>query len=47
MLFWLADVLQEFISGFGMFRYLTLRGILGVMTALGISMLMGPWVIKN
>jgi len=47
MLFWLADVLQEFISGFGMFRYLTLRGILGVMTALGISMLMGPWVIKK
>ncbi|WP_185235845.1 phospho-N-acetylmuramoyl-pentapeptide-transferase [Teredinibacter franksiae] len=47
MLVWLADYLQGFISGFGVFRYLTLRGILGIMTALGISMIMGPWVIKK
>ncbi|WP_075185867.1 phospho-N-acetylmuramoyl-pentapeptide-transferase [Teredinibacter haidensis] len=47
MLVWLADFLQNFISGFGVFKYLTLRGILGIMTSLGISMIMGPWVIRK
>ncbi len=47
MLVWLAEFLQEYISGFGVFRYLTLRGILGVLTALGISMVMGPWFIRK
>lgn len=47
MLVWLAEYLQNYVSAFGVFRYLTLRGILGVLTALGISMVMGPWVIKK
>jgi len=47
MLVWLAEFLQNYISGFAVFQYLTLRGILGVLTALGISMLMGPSVIRK
>lgn len=47
MLLWLADYLQQFISAFAVFQYLTFRGILGILTALGISLLLGPWVIKK
>ncbi|PCK09173.1 MAG: phospho-N-acetylmuramoyl-pentapeptide-transferase [Alteromonadaceae bacterium] len=47
MLLWLADYLQQYYSGFGVFKYLTLRGILGVMTSLGISLLLGPWFIRK
>jgi len=34
MLVWLAEYLQQFNNGFAVFQYLTLRGILGVLTAL-------------
>lgn len=47
MLLWLSGYLQQFIGGFSVFQYLTFRGILGVLTALGISLLMGPWVIRK
>lgn len=47
MLFWLADILKDDIAGFGVFQYLTFRAILGVMTALLISMLLGPYVIRK
>ncbi len=47
MLLWLADYLQQYVGAFGVFKYLTFRGILGILTALGISLLMGPWVIKK
>ena len=47
MLILLAEYLQQFFSPFAVVQYLTLRGILGVMTALGISLLVGPWVIKT
>lgn len=47
MLVWLAEYLESYVGGFSVFQYLTLRGILGVLTALGISMLMGPWFIKK
>ncbi len=47
MLVWLAEFLQNYFSAFGVFKYLTLRGILGALTALGISMVLGPWVIKK
>jgi len=33
-------------SGFHVFQYLTLRGILAAMTALAIAMLIGPRVIS-
>lgn len=47
MLVWLAEYLEQYDSFFAVFQYLTLRGILGVMTALGISLLLGPWMIKR
>mgnify|MGYP006430187783 FL=1 len=47
MLLWLADLLQDYISALAVFQYLTLRAILGVLTALGLSLLLGPWVISR
>jgi len=47
MLYWLAEQLKEHIHGFAVFQYLTLRAILGVLTALGISLLLGPWFIRR
>ncbi|MEJ2416927.1 MAG: phospho-N-acetylmuramoyl-pentapeptide-transferase, partial [Exilibacterium sp.] len=47
MLLWLAEFLQQYVSAFAVFQYLTLRGILGVMTALGLSLLLGPWMIRR
>ncbi len=46
MLLWLTDWLGQFSSGFFVFRYLTLRTILGVITALGISLLVGRPLIR-
>jgi phospho-N-acetylmuramoyl-pentapeptide-transferase len=34
-------------SGFNVFQYLTLRAILGVLTALGIALLIGPLMIRR
>lgn len=47
MLLWLAEYLKDFYSPFAVFQYLTFRGILGILTALGISLLAGPAVIKK
>ena len=47
MLVWLAEYLQQYNNNFAVFQYLTLRGILGVLTALGISLLLGPWMIRR
>ena len=47
MLLWLTEYLSQFHSGFGVFQYLTLRAILGVLTALAISLLIGPWLIRR
>jgi len=47
MLVYLADYLSQFHSGFNVFQYLTLRTILGVLTALMISFLVGPWMIRH
>jgi len=47
MLYYLAQQLQEYHSGFNVFNYLTLRAILGVLTALAISLLVGPSMIKK
>lgn len=47
MLYYLAQQLQEYHSGFNVFNYLTLRAILGVLTALAISLLVGPAMIKK
>jgi len=47
MLLLLADYLAQFYTGFGVFRYITLRGIMGILTALGISLFFGPWLIRR
>ena len=47
MLVYLADYLSQFHTGFNVFQYLTLRAILGVLTALLISFLVGPFMIRR
>jgi len=47
MLVWLAEYLTQFYSPFTVFQYLTLRGILAVITALVISWVAGPIVIGH
>ena len=46
MLYSLAEYLTQFHSGFNLFQYLTMRTILGVLTALVISLIVGPVMIK-
>jgi len=43
----LAEYLSSFYSGFNVFSYLTLRAILGVLTALSIALLVGPYMIRK
>jgi UDP-N-acetylmuramyl pentapeptide phosphotransferase/UDP-N-acetylglucosamine-1-phosphate transferase len=47
MLLWLANYLASIEPAFAVFQYLTLRAILGVLTALLTALLVGPWVIRN
>jgi phospho-N-acetylmuramoyl-pentapeptide-transferase len=47
MLIDLADYLTQYDASFGVFRYITLRTILGVLTALLISFLIGPAMIRR
>jgi len=47
MLVWLADYLSQFYSAFSVVQYLTLRGILSVLTALAICLIAGPIVIRR
>jgi len=43
----LADYLEQYYSGFQVFGYLTLRAILGVLTALAISLVFGAPMIRR
>lgn len=47
MLLFLADFLAQFQSAFNVFNYLTLRMILGTLTALILSLWLGPVVIRR
>lgn len=47
MLLYLTEYLTQFHSGFGVFQYLTLRAILGVLTALVICFVVGPAMIRR
>ena len=47
MLVWLAEYLTQFESGFNVFSYLTLRAILSVLSALMLSVWLGPWLIRR
>src|SRR5271156_1725839 len=46
MLLYLTEYLAKSYSGFHVFQYLTLRGILAAMTALALAMLIGPRMIS-
>ncbi len=46
MLLAFTDYLMQFYSGFNVFQYITMRAILGVLTALVISLLVGPVMIR-
>ncbi|MCC6592227.1 MAG: phospho-N-acetylmuramoyl-pentapeptide-transferase [Xanthomonadales bacterium] len=47
MLLWLFDWLQDFYRAFNVFNYITLRVILAALTALAISLLLGPRLIRQ
>jgi phospho-N-acetylmuramoyl-pentapeptide-transferase len=47
MLLYLAEYLTQYHSGFSVFQYLTLRAILGALTALMISFVVGPAMIRK
>lgn len=47
MLLLLTEYLTQYFSAFSVFRYITLRGILGVLTALAISLIFGPYLINQ
>jgi phospho-N-acetylmuramoyl-pentapeptide-transferase len=46
MLYDVTQFLAQYHSGFNVFQYLTLRSILGVLTALTISLIVGPRMIR-
>ncbi len=47
MLMYLAEYLTRFHGGFNVFQYITLRGVLGVLTALLVSFIAGPFIISK
>lgn len=47
MLVLLADYLIRIDPGFAVIQYITVRGIMGILTALFISLLIGPWMIRR
>jgi phospho-N-acetylmuramoyl-pentapeptide-transferase len=47
MLLYLTEYLTQFHSGFAVFQYITLRGILGTLTALVICFVIGPTMIRR
>ena len=47
MLYWLTQWLAHYHHDFAVFQYLTLRGICSVATALLISLLIGPFMIRK
>ena len=47
MLLWLTEYLSEYIRGFAVFQYLTFRTMVSVVTALSMSLLIGPVMIAR
>ena len=47
MLLWVTDYLAEFINGFSVFQYLTFRTMVSLVTALVLSLCIGPIVIAR
>ncbi len=47
MLLTVAEYLTQFVSGFNVFTYITMRAIMGALTALAICLLVGPGTIRR
>ncbi|MGB5276103.1 MAG: phospho-N-acetylmuramoyl-pentapeptide-transferase, partial [Gammaproteobacteria bacterium] len=47
MLLYITEFLEQFHTGFNVFQYLTLRAILGTITALVLSLIIGPSMIRK
>ena len=47
MLLWLTEYLARFVSGFAVFQFLTFRTMVSVLTALAMSLLVGPTMIRR
>ncbi len=47
MLLWLSEWLTQYFHAFHVFQYLTLRAILGTLTALVLALFMGPAIIRQ
>ncbi|MFZ9653430.1 MAG: phospho-N-acetylmuramoyl-pentapeptide-transferase [Steroidobacteraceae bacterium] len=47
MLLWLAKQLSISYSAFNVFSYLTMRAIMAAISALALSLLLGPWMIER
>jgi len=47
MLLFLTEYLSQFNPNFQVFQYLTVRGILAILTSLTLSLLIGPYMIKR
>jgi phospho-N-acetylmuramoyl-pentapeptide-transferase len=47
MLLYFAEYLTAFVTGFNVFTYITMRAIMGALTALVISLFLGPLVIRR
>src|SRR3954454_21909794 len=48
MLYWLVyQVLSEYIHAFNVFRYVTVRTALASLTAMALSLALGPWMIRK
>src|SRR5690554_8208140 len=47
MLLWLTEILSQYFSSLTVFQYLTLRAILGILTAILISLVIGPVMIRK
>lgn len=48
MLYWLLyQVLRQYIPAFRVFQYVTIRVALASLTALGLGLVLGPWIIRK
>ena len=47
MLLWLAEWLERYISAFNVFNYITFRSIFAALTALSLSLWLGPRLIRS
>ena len=47
MFYYLLYPLQDYISGFNIFRYITFRAAWAAITALVISLFVGPYIIRQ